>query len=871
MTHLFRISVVVCVCAFAAPALATDYYVSASGHDANSGRSAALAWRTLARVNAAALQAGDRVLLQGGATFAGGLAVDSTDGGTPAAPLTVTSYGIGRATVQAVGGAGVSVYNRAAIRIANIRVVGTGETGASGISFYMDQAGVAPLAFIRVEDVDVSGFAQDGIQVGTWSGGAGFSDVRIVRTLAHDNVRTGILTFADRANVHRDVYIGYSRAFNNRGARGTGVNSGSGIVLGGVNGGTIERSVAHHNGELCDASDGPVGIWAYDSTRILIQHNESYANRTGGPADGGGFDLDQNVSASVVQFNYSHDNDGAGYLLAHRFANDVHRGNIVRYNVSRNDGRKNGYGAIEVWGRSVSPAIYHNTVVLSTATSGAPRAFRLHNRGISGVRTTGLRLLNNLFYTPDALTLIEVSADQQIGNPVASAGNAQYSPTASPGNPGLEKPFGGGTLDEAARLETLDAFRLVSASPVRDRAVDVRTFGVSIGPRDFFGGVVDAARPDPGVHEFRACVSCAGDQVVHAGDAVLVSGGWRVEDDTSAVGGRRLRHPDAGAAKLGAALTSPLHYFEVEVDVEAGRLYRFWLRGRADANGPLNDSVFAQFADSLDESGRAAYRIGSSSALAVNLEPCSGCGLSGWMWRESGWGTGELGALVRFASSGRTRVRIQTREDGIAIDQLVLSPRAFLAAAPGRMRNDATTLTRTHDAAEDIVVRASDLEPSDQSGAWHVVADSSAADGVAVWNPDRGAAKRDAPRASPRDYVDFRFVAHSGVQYRLWLRLCAQGDSGSNDSVFVQLDDAAAAAVVLQDYTGAPIRGWGWNDTGWASTGAPVTFTTSGLHRLRIQPREDGVFIDQVVLSPVRYFDSAPGATVSDKTIVSRN
>jgi hypothetical protein len=871
MTHLFRIWAVVCVCASAAPALAANYYVSASGNDANTGRSAALAWRTLARANAAALKAGDRVLLQGGATFAGALSFDKTDGGTAVAPLTVTSYGIGRATVRAVGGTGVSVYNRAAIRIANIRVVGDGTPGASGVSFYMDQAGIAALAFIRVEDVEVSGFAQDGIQLGTWSGGAGFSDVRIVRTVAHDNVRAGILTFADRPNVHRDVYVGYSRAFNNRGQRGSAVNSGSGIVLGGVNGGTIERSVAHHNGDLCDASEGPVGIWAYDSTRILIQHNESYANRTGGIADGGGFDLDQNVSASIVQFNYSHDNDGAGYLLAHRFANDVHRGNVVRYNISRNDGRKNGYSAIEVWGRSVGPAIYHNTVVLSAARTGAPRAFRLHNGGISGVRTTGLRLLNNLFFTPDALTLIEVSADQQIGNPVASAGNAQYSPTALPGNPGLEKPFGGGTLDEAARLETLDAFRLVSASPVRDRGVDVRTYGLSIVPRDFFGGVIDAARPDPGVHEFRACVSCVGDQVVRVADAALVSGGWRIEDDASAAGGRRLRHPDAGAAKLGAALTSPLHYFEVEVDVEAGRLYRLWLRGRADGNGPLNDSVFAQFADSLDERGRAAYRIATSSALAVNLEPCSGCGLSGWMWRESGWGTGDLGALVRFASSGRTRVRIQTREDGISIDQLVLSPRAFLAAAPGRMRNDSVTLARTYDPATDIVVRASDLESYDQSGAWGVVADPSAADGLAAWNPDRGVAKRSAPLASPADYVDFRFVAKAGVPYRLWLRLRAQGDSGSNDSVFVHVDDAAAQAVVLQDYTGAVIRGWGWNDTGWASMAAPVTFTTAGLHRLRIQPREDGVFIDHVVLSPVRYFYDAPGTAVSDKTVVSRD
>jgi hypothetical protein len=105
----------------------------------------------------------------------------------------------------------------------------------------------------------------------------------------------------------------------------------------------------------------------------------------------------------------------------------------------------------------------------------------------------------------------------------------------------------------------------------------------------------------------------------------------------------------------------------------------------------------------------------------------------------------------------------------------------------------------------------------------------------------------------------------------MWLRLRAQRDASSNDSVFVQLDDRPAQVVVLQDSTGAPIRGWGWNDTGWASMGEPIVFESDGPHRLRIQPREDGVYIDQVVLSPERYFWSAPGTAVNDTTIVVRS
>src|SRR5207244_1267412 len=73
-------------------------------------------------------------------------------------------------------------------------------------------------------------------------------------------------------------------------------NSGSGIVLGSVNNGLVERSVAHDNGDLCHANECGAGIWAYDSTGITIQSNLSYSNETGGRTDGDGFDLDQNTS-----------------------------------------------------------------------------------------------------------------------------------------------------------------------------------------------------------------------------------------------------------------------------------------------------------------------------------------------------------------------------------------------------------------------------------------------------------------------------------------------------------------------------------------------------------------------------------------------
>ena len=54
---------------------------------------------------------------------------------------------------------------------------------------------------------------------------------------------------------------------------------------------------------------------------------------------------------------------------------------------------------------------------------------------------------------------------------------------------------------------------------------------------------------------------------------------------------------------------------------------------------------------------------------------------------------GVLGPLVRFASAGPQTLRIQTREDGLSIDQVVLSPARYLDAAPGAAKNDATIVT----------------------------------------------------------------------------------------------------------------------------------------------------------------------------------
>ena len=179
--------------------------------------------------------------------------------------------------------------------------------------------------------------------------------------------------------------------------------------------------------------------------------------------------------------------------------------------------------------------------------------------------------------------------------------------------------------------------------------------------------------------------------VVHVGLRGIVFGAWRAVPDASAAGGVRLSHPDAGL-RIKNVQPYPTHYFEVSAWVQAGKPYRLWLRGKADANSIANDAVSVQFANSVDAAGAPLYRIGTTSAARVQLQECSTCAVSGWGWQDHGFGLNVIGPVVRFTTTGLQTIRVQTWEDGVSIDQIVLSPSAYMSAPPGAPRNDTTIL-----------------------------------------------------------------------------------------------------------------------------------------------------------------------------------
>jgi hypothetical protein len=497
------------------PVFATDFYVSPSGNDKKAGTASA-PWKSVARVNQNHYAPGDRILFQGGAAFTGSLYFSNRSMGTAANPIVVTSFGVGRATISAGSSYGFSAYNTAGFFVSKLNFAGAGpgRDSQAGIVFYADAAGNAQFDTVHIDQVDVGGFKY-GISVGGWNGLTGYMNVTITNASCHDNLEAGITVYGYTSTnmvgyPNKNVYIGHSQAFNNLGLAGDSQASGSGIVVGNSDGVVIERSLAYNNGVNNTHNGGPVGIWAWDSNNAIIQFNESHHNHTNSTTDGGGFDLDGGSINSFMQYNYSHDNDGPGFTIAEFNGARALQNNTIRYNISENDGRKNGLAGIVLWngGSGIQNIQIFNNSVFASPASVQPRALLIESA------TSNVQIRNNIFVTTGAVPVIEVYAGQNglvlQGNDYWSSGalltfiwaGTRYNdlvsfrsatgqeiynsaPAGMNVDPKLIAPGVGGTINNPDLLYTLNAYNLQAGSPMIDAGMWLTTFGIAPGAIDF--------------------------------------------------------------------------------------------------------------------------------------------------------------------------------------------------------------------------------------------------------------------------------------------------------------------------------------------------------------------------------------------------
>lgn len=239
--------------------------------------------------------------------------------------------------------------------------------------------------------------------------------------------------------------------------------------------------------------------------------------------------------------------------------------------------------------------------------------------------------------------------------------------------------------------------------------------------------------------------AASSDIVIHAGDITAIHGAWTLTSSTTGAGGRLLGTADAGWASTAVPLAAPAHYFDVTFEAPGNTAYQVWLRLRATGNAKWNDSVWVQFSDAVDAGGAPLWRIASTDALLVNLEDCIGCGVSGWGWQDNASWLKQA-ARVRFEGSGTHTLRVQLREDGVQIDQIVLSPVTFWSAPPGAVKNDSTIVPKPSATPSATLVRHPYLQQVTATSA--IVVWTTRENGIADVSYSTGATAFVAPASS---------------------------------------------------------------------------------------------------------------------------
>jgi hypothetical protein len=331
----------------------------------------------------------------------------------------------------------VVVFDTAGVDISNLVIKGQHamRPANSGIQVFSDLSG-RMLDHVVIRRVDVSGYGF-GIAIGADHDNAGFRNVWVSASSLHGNLDAGLASYGPAFNsaapgyANARIHVSGVTAFDNRGDPANHVsNTGSGIVLSSVKSASVTRSTAYGNGGAGGAPhEGPIGIWAYDSANVVFAHNVSHNNNSAIKNDGGGFGFDQNTFDSVMEYNLSYANKGAGFLLYSRppdalqKGNVFQSGNVVRFNISNGDGRSRApVGGLAVSGRVRNAAVYQNTVVMT-------RAERQSALKLSGPLRR-VKVVNNLFVASRRGPVV-LAAPVMARRNLTLAGNDYYGPAGN--------------------------------------------------------------------------------------------------------------------------------------------------------------------------------------------------------------------------------------------------------------------------------------------------------------------------------------------------------------------------------------------------------------------------------------------------------
>ena len=404
------------------------YYVDAiTGSDSNEGDHPNCPWKSLSRANLVHFQPGDSLLLKAGTCYSGQLkpegfgSVDDISGKIK--PVIIGRYGEGpnpRIDAEGKYSAALDLYNVQGYEVSYLDLSNTGpkaEARRWGVYVHIQEFGKAShiwLKHLNIHDVNGSPYKDEGSSGAlVWSNlGNGrptfFDDLCIADCHVENCARDGIRGIGSidtmRTNWHPSLHVVIRNNLIEK-------IPGDAIVIKGCDGALVESNVCRNfiRPPGWDGLGGTVsaGIWPSGSDNTIIQFNE--VSGCNSQQDGQGFDSDWNCRNTIIQYNYSHDNEG-GFLLVcnpgdkKMPANVGCIGTIVRYNVSVNDGLRAAgktlaHAPIFHFGGSVKDTkIYNNTIIVPAKPNRKIDKSMVYCSDWNGGMPDNIWFANNIFY-----------------------------------------------------------------------------------------------------------------------------------------------------------------------------------------------------------------------------------------------------------------------------------------------------------------------------------------------------------------------------------------------------------------------------------------------------------------------------------------
>jgi hypothetical protein len=565
-------------------AAGTIYYVDSSRpDDSGDGKSTTTAWKSLTKVNATTFAAGDQILFKSGGTWTGQLYPKGS--GVSGSPIIISSYGSGSKPLingngltmnaDGSGGSAVYLYNQEYWEIKNLEVTNKGTTAAKRLGVNVVASDYGTANYIHISNLtvhDVNGINTDkkngGIAVqalGT-SVSTKWNDVRIEGNTVYTVDSTGIQTHSRWMNRGGMVDSGPWSGFTNVLIQyNTVYDIGrDGILVRVSTAPVIQYNVVHH-ANMRSGAEG-VAIWPFNTDDALVQYNEAYS--THGSLDGQGFDSDYDSNRTIIQYNFSHDNEGGFVLICNNGTSNFNNGTIVRYNISQNDGTR----IFQLAGPVTNTSIYNNTIYIG---SGAYTHILYINDWGGYASNTNFK--NNIIYNLGSGGYTLGSSTNNVFDYNVFYGNH---PTSEPSdahklttNPLFVSP-GTGTS-----LTGVDGYKLQTGSPAIDSGAAI----TGNGGKDYWGSAVPAnSQTDRGAYEgvgigSPPVVTLFSDNFESGSSSWTTSGGtWSVITDGSKVFNQSSATGEA-LAFAGSAWTNYTYSSKVKLNnayANAGILFR---------------------------------------------------------------------------------------------------------------------------------------------------------------------------------------------------------------------------------------------------------------------------------------------------------